>query len=286
MFGRRIQKSRIERRDPPSWKRGLIGALSVVFVASTLGLVAYVTRLPQVTLTTVTVSDGETVQGGDIRDRVMQVLSGTYFTIVPYTFAYTYPRAEVLEALTNHPRIKSAQVLWTDARTLTVTFTEYLPYALWCTEGSTSCYFIDETGYAFSEAPQLAGGSLVRIVDERVLELHETQAFAPVALKDLFTFIADLERVLSFRITEATYTRDGDLLLSVGGGGALYVTPKDTYSELLRRAELVLASRSFDHLQPGNFEYIDLRFGNKVFVQEVKPVSATTSTSTVIEEAE
>jgi hypothetical protein len=34
----------------------------------------------------------------------------------------------------------------------------------------------------------------------------------------------------------------------------------------------VISSPDFSHLKPGNFQYIDLRYGNKVFVNEEEVV--------------
>ncbi len=53
----------------------------------------------------------------------------------------------------------------------------------------------------------------------------------------------------------------------VGGSELKTVASKDA-QETIDNLLVVLASEEFAHLKPGNFQYIDLRFGNKVFVNE------------------
>jgi hypothetical protein len=62
-----------------------------------------------------------------------------------------------------------------------------------------------------------------------------------------------------------------DVFLHIVGGGEFKATltqdPEITVSNL----NVVLTSEEFKDVQPGGFQYIDLRFGNKVFVNENLP---------------
>jgi hypothetical protein len=49
--------------------------------------------------------------------------------------------------------------------------------------------------------------------------------------------------------------------------------------ETLSNLETILASGTFTHLKPGNFQYVDLRFGSKVFVNEAPVASSTPETT-------
>ena len=53
--------------------------------------------------------------------------------------------------------------------------------------------------------------------------------------------------------------------------------------QILLKIELLLP-QNFRHLQPDNFQYIDLRFGNKVFVNEELERDVGTSTEGISEE--
>jgi hypothetical protein len=53
----------------------------------------------------------------------------------------------------------------------------------------------------------------------------------------------------------------------------------DTYI-VFQNLKTILASEEFAHIAPGEFQYIDLRFGDKVFVREANMDTSTTSSST------
>ena len=55
-------------------------------------------------------------------------------------------------------------------------------------------------------------------------------------------------------------------------------------TDVVENLLVVLASPEFSHLNPGNFSYIDLRFGEKVFVNEIGEVPET-ETATSSDEA-
>jgi hypothetical protein len=67
-------------------------------------------------------------------------------------------------------------------------------------------------------------------------------------------------------------------LYHIAGGGIIKVTTRMTTAETLSNLKTILDSKEFSHLEPGNFKYIDLRYGNKVFVNEEMDEEISTST--------
>ena len=82
------------------------------------------------------------------------------------------------------------------------------------------------------------------------------------------TIIDVLEREFEFRVTHVIRTEDDDFNYFIAGGGevktAIGIGTEDTLANL----ETILSSPDFTHIAPGNFQYIDLRFGNKVYIKE------------------
>jgi hypothetical protein len=66
-----------------------------------------------------------------------------------------------------------------------------------------------------------------------------------------------------------------DAFLHIVDGGELKVTLTQEPQVTVNNLNVVLTSEEFKGVQPGNFQYIDLRFGNKVFVNEVPLVELT-----------
>jgi len=213
------------------------------------------------------VEGGETIPHETLTNIVAEKLTGAYLKLIPYRFTLLYPHDTIVEALAAYPRVKEV-TLTREHTVLTVNFTEYTPYALWCLPDTVSCYFLDETGYAFGESPSLAGGALIR----HVLYGEETLSRKQLMPRDDFTklhhFLDRLATEMGIRVTEVRGTHTVDLTLSVNGGGALLIENNADYDRVFENLRTLLASKEFAHIAPGNFQYIDLRFGNKVFVNE------------------
>ncbi len=285
MFKRHSPRG-LQRRqtDVPSvWRHIGIGSFVCLFVALCTFAVWKVTRLPVFTINDVRVEGGETIASSGIKEKVDEVLGGSYLKLIPYRFTFLYPYDAVMDTLMRIPRIKDATIVRSNA-SLIVSFTEYTPYALWCLgQIDASCYFLDEFGYAFASAPELTGGAFVRYVLESEPELLKKQVFEERVFFNIREFLAQLENTLSLRVTEVLYTLDGDVRLFISGGGELKMRDGDSYDSVYKNLASILESKEFDHIEPGNFKYIDLRFGNKVFVNEKlvdDPIATSTGTST------
>lgn len=288
LFGRKRLESRYGRRQNGSFGRQVLrGAIRLIIIVVLLTLTWYVTRLPVFTLSEVSISGGETIPHKVVRERVVTELTGAYFLIVPKRFSYLYPRERIIEVVGNIPRIHSVEVRRNSKTELHVSFEEYVPHALWCTDQeSAPCWFIDSEGYAFAEAPHLTGGTFIRHTIEGNDELGEGSVIGTEKLRALERFVERAETELGLRITALTHRGDGDIELFINGGGAIFISGTKDTEATFENLRTVLAAPEFEHLEPGNFRYIDVRFDNKVFVNEeleTEATATTTATSTLPE---
>jgi len=262
------------------------GVLIISSIAAILFGVWHITRMPAVTIVNVAVRGGETISHEKVQALVESQLTGNYFLFIPHRFTYLYPKESIIKQLATFPRMHEVQVNRTDRKSIEVTFEEYVPLALLCTSLSTSsvCYFLDEEGYAFAPAPALEGGAFVRHVIEGREELTVGSIFPKEELKKIETFLASLLTELNLRVTDVVHTKDGDLQFFVNGGGKIFVAPNFDLAGTFENLKSIFDSKEFKHLKPGNFNYIDLRFGNKVFVNEELTTSATSSQETLPEQ--
>ena len=245
----------------------------------------YGTRVSFLTITEVTVSGGETVPHSVVEKIVRDTLGGTYIGIIPRQFAWWYPKVEITKNISQIPRMKNPLVQRDGGRALSVTFDEYEPYALWCSDRSSAeCVFIDSTGYAFGTAPKLSGGAFLRYhALGREMKVGTTLA-TEAELVTMEQFVSLVEEKLQFPITQIETDTAGDVFYIVAGGGEFKATLRDDASKVFDNLRTILASKEFTDVRPGNFQYIDLRFGNKVFVNEEAPgVGSTTATTTASE---
>jgi hypothetical protein len=244
-----------------------IGLLS--FVGLLLWGVWYVVRLPALTIDQVLVTGGETISHELIQTEVEAELEGEYWQFVPRRFAWTYPYAEIIAVLQATPRVRDPQ-LERQGKALRVTLAEYEPVALWCnddTATSTACVFLDDNGYGFAAAPTLEGGTFIRFVRDG----QSATTSAVFADGDDFAQLRELEALLEafgWPVARIEFDQARDAFMFLVGGGELKVSLLLSPTETVENLTAVLSAEAYQHFLPGNFEYIDLRFGNKVFVSE------------------
>lgn len=292
---RLFQRSKITKAAPRKRRRTidpgtrmlmrqvLIGVTLCILVGTLITGVWHATRATALTIDEVVVSGGETISHEQLRQLAWQELSGTYLKLIPRQFSWLYPHDAIASAIASVDRVESVTVDKVDATTVTVTVTEYTPTALWCSEDdSAHCLFVNEAGFAFAPAPQLTGGSLMRYVTlgrepERFTFVQELTELSAIEW-----FVSSLESEVGWSVQQVEMDSVGDVFYIVSGGGELKATVVEDPAVVLSHLATILTSPEFVGLKPGEFQYIDLRFGNKVFVnRESLYVAATTSPDTV-----
>ncbi len=239
----------------------------------------HVTRIPSLTISEIEISGGDTIKHTIVREAVEIELQGSYLAFIPKTFTYLYPTAAIQSSVESIPRIKDVSISRESKNKLLVTFDEYKPYALWCDESSEHCLLVDEEGYAFTDAPQLSGGSLLRFVVEDTPLLLRQNMLSRNQLHKTLTFSEELKKEFGFTVERVLYEQNKDVTYDLVGGGQLLTNSEESTEVTLDNLNTILGSENFSHLRPGNFQYIDLRFGNKVFVnEELNETEASTST--------
>ncbi|MCA9366119.1 hypothetical protein KC722_00920 [Candidatus Kaiserbacteria bacterium] len=266
-------KKKRGRRQSDSPRRVLIkqivfGVLLITLLAGLLYGVWYVTRLPALTINTVEVVGGETISPESIQQLVNDGLRGDYFRLIPHRFVWFYPHDDIVASIEAKSRIKHAH-LERNKQTLIAAFEEYRPNALWCERlTSTECLFLDRDGYAFASAPKLQGSAFLRFsITDRAPVVGET-IFDKEFIENTTAFIDTVYTELGFNIIQVEYTPPDELTYHVAGGGLIKVSMRMSAEETFDNLVTILTSDDFAHLKPGNFKYIDLRYGNKVFINE------------------
>jgi cell division septal protein FtsQ len=257
----------------------IVGALIAAFFGLLTSSIWYITRIDALTIDTVTVHGGETIQHSEVESVVRSRIEGTYLKLVPRAFAFTYPREEIISEVNKVHRIKNVRIVRSGGDELLVEFDEYVPHALWCkTSDSSGCFFLDENGYSFSPAPTLVGGSFLRFVSIAKDPSEHVQAFPEEEYKRVHELVQKFAAAKWF-VSKAEIDAAGDAFLTIVDGGEFKVSLKQSADETVSNLLTVLGSENFAHIKPGNFEYIDLRFGSKVFVNEVTIDNNASSTA-------
>lgn len=278
-FWKRKRKGKRDRETPNARtvliRQIVFGVLLVVLVVLLGTGIWYGTRIKALTIENVEVIGGETINHDRIEEIAEESLKGTYYRLVPRAFAWTYPRHEIENRISEVERIKNVHVERTARKQLSVVFEEYHPFALWCQpadEGGlaldSACLFLDRNGYAFAYAPKLDGGAFVRFSEHGRMPEIKTEGFPGDFVRTTESFIKQAYDEVGINIIQVEKSGEDEVTYHIAGGGELKTTLRMMPEETIENLEVVLSSEEFGHIEPGNFQYIDLRYGNKIFVNE------------------
>lgn len=248
-----MSKVRLKDRRRRRTYVSFAGAVLLILVA--FGGIAYVVRLPSLTVSAVTV-DG-VVRGNveNIKAAVNTILDGTYLLLVPKRLTYAVPQGSLTAALIQtFPEVAGVTVEHVDQKTLAVHVLEREPHALWC---NTECYVMDAYGFIFDTAKGVTG-----------MRVYRGLVAAPVGatylgggLQDFDALLSRIEGATQRHITDITVLLNGDVFAHFTEGGEVrFVRTADTEA-LVATVGSVVGSSAFQNKK--ELEYIELRFANK-----------------------
>lgn len=276
-------RSRKYRDHHPLRLQILIGVMLTLLLVGTITGVWYGSRVEAWQITEIEVVGGATIAAERVRTIAAEELAGSYLHLVPKRFRYTYPQETITQKIQDLDRVKQVLVERSAEQTITIAFDEYIPAALWCSEDDvtdgTPCMFLDDTGYAFTQAPQLYGGAFVRYYHHAQDPAPTRRPFTTEYIQETQAFRQWLEETFDWYVTHIKKENEYDTTYTMAEGGMIKVS--NTLERRTWQANLntLLASAEMRTIREGEFHYIDLRFGDKVFVNEEVP-SAASSTAT------
>jgi hypothetical protein len=173
------------------------------------------------------------------------------------------------------PRAKGVRVARDQAlgNGLVVTLTERTPFALWCDSGTgTECFLIDETGVVFAPGETAASSSLAtRYVFAGDLSTSSAPLsnapYGEVFAGEHFSAMVELLKNLHDAGIEALGARlesGSDFTVSISEGFYLKVSHEEDPQTLAKNLLLILSTEALKDKR-GDLEYVDLRFGNRVY---------------------
>jgi len=278
-------KNKLRRHTLDPSKRMLIKQLLIGFLVLSLatlfmGGLWYGTRLEKLTINKISITGGQTISHVEIKQKTEALLVGNYLGLIPKRFIWWYPHEAIFNTISDIPRIKNLVINRVSGTEIGINFEEYFPDALWCnTANEEQCVFIDSFGYAFGEAPKLSGDTLLRYSSLEAKPAIGTFFLDSAKLAEITKFIMLLKSIPNFTISSVQIDAVDDVFYILSAGGELKASLLVPAETVFANLQSILEAKEFSHLRPGNFQYIDLRFGNKVYVND-NPIPLATSTAT------
>jgi len=266
-----ILRNSRHKRFQQQQKRYLLVLVSFLFVvALLLGLFAWLSGHERFLVRNINVDGNSVVQTEDVLDIVEKESYGKYLYLFTKQNTFIYPKDTIESRLLNEfKRIKTLDIKREDFNALEIYITEYSPEHLWCSEKvegdevviNENCYFMNKEGYVYAKAPSFSGN----IFFEWYTKSPNNEPIGNFILEtDIFnkllTFI-DVVGSIGFDLVRITQQEEGDFTLVASDGNKILFNIDQDSAVLVDTLDSVLDEIEEDQ----QLEYIDLRFGNKVF---------------------
>ncbi len=258
--------------------------LSIIFLITGFLIiigVVFLLRMKFIQLNNIEVSGNVVLEKKDIQDFINKKYEGKYLWLIPKNNTlFVLPKTVTKSLQKEFPRINSINVRRNFPRSLSIEITERKGVYVWCGNdisiSSTSkdfpCFFVDKEGIIFSEAPYFSGTPFTLFLggDKDVPNILGTQLLAQDDFKNIL-FIYDMVnklklspytvRILTGGEYEILLRSDSDLISSTR------IKLRDINDQITLSQNLAAAlnTKVFKDHKISEFEYIDARFGNKVF---------------------
>lgn len=265
----KLKKQRRQRRV-----RLAIVIAAAVFVFA--GAIVGSTWIPNVRINTVEVVGTETQNPADIDVLSRETLRGAYLFIIPKNNIFLYPESVLLGVLrSRYPAVKDFRVRAKNFHTLEVEVAERHPVAVWCGENPDtpeSCRLMDESGFAYAPAASFSGDVYVRYfgrattTEGYVLTEAPKKFLTPAEFRPLGALAAAFAAHQGTNgVTGIAVDSNNDVKLTFANGFSVRFLLKESGGDVFERFTLALRSEPFAARQLSEIEYLDLRFGDKLY---------------------
>ena len=162
-------------------------------------LLTFLSRQEKFLISKAEVEGAKAVNQDEVISLVQSHLSGYYFWLLPRSNFVIYPRRDIKKSLFKEfPRFASVDLALEGTRLLSIVVVEREPFALYCAsallpDDASQCYFLDENGFIFDQAPSFSGHVyFIYAKDVPVEEPLGKEFLTPLEFKPLTRFANSL----------------------------------------------------------------------------------------------
>ena len=250
-----------------------------VFVCLVLFIIlVFISRLNKLNIFEIKITGNKIVDTELINDVVKNNLQGHYLYFFPRSNFLLLPKNTIKQELVSKfKRLKDISISLGEANTLAISVSEREGKYIYCGENLPSiipsneespCYFVDESGYIFDLAPYFSGDVYFKFFGPEA-----NSYFSPEIFEKIISFKNNIIN-MGIKPTSLYVKNDGDIEIYLSSNKLPPEAPKiifknnfdlDKLSENLRAAMFTEPLKSDFKNKYSSMQYIDLRFGNKVY---------------------
>ena len=271
------------KKKKKKYFRNKVIIILFIFMILIVGL-SLASHIKKINIDSIEISGNKIIDTVDLKDLIQSDLNGHYFGFFSKTNFLIYPKNKIKnDLITKFKRIKDISIDINNFRTLNISITEREGKYLWCgndlpiadNNSILNCYFLDSQGYIFDQAPYFSGEIYFKFygTDNSIKNDPAGVYFLPEYFEKIISLKENIEKMgLKPTIFYLENSEDADIYLS--SPNTLIERPKVTFklnSDYEKLAENLEAAIKTEPLKSNlknkysSLQYIDLRFGNKVY---------------------
>jgi cell division septal protein FtsQ len=257
----------------------------------------FLSHLKNLNISNIEISGNQITDTNEIKGVIEQQTSGKYLWLFPKTNIFLYPENNIKNALQDKfKRLQNINLSIKNNKTLEVSLSERTAKYLWCgttppniSTSVTSCYFMDDNGYIFDQAPYFSGEVYFKFYGlpaQTGLNNNDPSGsyYSQQNFQQLVSF-KDMLVNLGLKPASIYVTNDGNVDVFLSGENSSTIGPEiecSANADFQNVAENLEAALTTEPLQTefknkySTLQYIDLRFGNKVYYKFSAPNATTT----------
>jgi cell division septal protein FtsQ len=243
------------------WK---VAIWCILIVALIIGFI-YWMRHPNMNIETIRIVQNTFSKSERIEANVSRTLDGNIFLLIPKTNSLFLSRFQTEEKLKEEfPEIEKIDIDLKGTKEIEVQIYEWEPKMIWIS-GEGENFFINKEGNIFLEEPMLHGyDDLLKLQNEKQDLTLGANVINPDFMKELISFSEDLES-LQIKVREVRHEDDDVFYLSTNKDFEIIISSNDSLKDSYENFKTILEDGVINKENLSVVEYIDLRFGNKIF---------------------
>lgn len=258
----------------------------------------YVLHLDTFRVKEVIILGNSAVEASAIKTNVEKNISGSFLFLIPKNISFILNKEKIgMKVLAEFSNISQVEVDLEGFSKLIVKVKEREQKLVWCNISTKNeevenkketCWYTDKTGVIFGRAPTFSDGIILKL--SGLVEINDSLLGTRVLPAEDFTKLLHYEESLTkvvqasgigpFKVSSLTLEDYGDVRLVFIGGvnsqsasttlpssWSLLFNRDQSLSDLIKNFSTVVSAPEFesDLVENKNLDYLDLRFGKKVF---------------------
>ncbi len=245
----------------------------IIFV--TLGL-SFLSGYKKFKIENVNIYGADILDQSLLKENINSTLSGKYYHLFSKKNFLIYPNKYISDNLKSEFKIIDyTSIYLTDINTLQVDVYLREPFALWCQKYDgmdfPKCFFLDKKGFVFSPSPDFSGDAYLKYFGFLPFGDPVGSYFlnSPQSFTKLSDFLISLKKIgISPIYTTASTTNSFEINLK--NDSKIFFNLDDDLEKTYFRLDAFLKSKKWisEGITIDSLDYLDLRFGNKIFYKK------------------